>query len=511
MFSNNGGIPGTKIYTLSSRQLPEKPSSIEVVVDVNTTAKDALKTKLGTAWSEPENLYIWMAIKTDSSYSSYADELHPAMKIALDPSKTHYVAVFDLIANSSGNMSSTGFNWLNAGSLFSEYNTSGKMTGYYLFASDGWSNNSGNGSSYELEGTDPLDTKSFNFYQNFPKGKGLSNYVEFPAPAPATDVWIPIIQGSGSVSANVSKSDVTDADVITVTYKTPNASDDPKLQINNSGNYTHTTTSGTLDSASNLYVYEFKIRFQGNATTVLSDNQVDYLASKGTYYYLTFTGGNLGYWASYRYLGAVTNLAQENFDSSTPLTIATHTDSWYYDYSTYSYKQYSSAGNNWQMGLPDLGDRSTDIETKLISTNNALMVRGFSAGTSGSYDRYRSDYVEIPLGGGSGVTVPSGGGDLLLSFNERSDFADSDYVYVEAVLDSGYTFSLGSIDRWSSTLSSNNSWDTSIVDGWKTFSATQSGVTAGTVISKLRFNFYSDGYWESRGITLDNVKLDIVQ
>jgi hypothetical protein len=516
IFGSGDSIPGTKIYTLTSRQLPDKPSTIEFVVDVDTAAKTELQSKLLSAYHEPDQLYIWMAVKQDQTFGYYGStELKPIFRLSLDPAVTHYEAAFDLLKLSASISSGGyGFSWLEANSLFDEGNPADNMKGYYLFASDGYSYNS-TGSSYDLEGPNSLlDLHTFSFPNRFPKGQGLSNYIEYPEPGLThAGEWIPIIQGNGGVMSNLSTNELTSEDIITITYTT--AADDPvKPKLNVNGiEYDETSctndpitgnpvTYPIFDNTLNLNKWDFQFRFVSGPVTPITG--VDISATKGNWYGITVTQGKYYFWNQYLYRGQVTPLMSESFEGTPALTLTSDT-SYFWDYNTYAYQPYDRGINNWSVGTPDpSSDRTTNVENLGLSTGQTLNLRGASAGTWGGYDPDRYDYVDITVG-----SAIASGSDLMLKFSQRSDMADGDWVQVWAVMDDGYTtYNFGYFNRWSSTVT--NYWDSSIIDGWQRYSSTYSWVSGGT-IAKLRFAFYSDGFSQGRGITIDDVQLSSLQ
>lgn len=185
-------LSGTKIYSLSSSQMQGKPSTILYQLDVDTAAKAALVSKLGTGYEEPKVLYIWIGL----TWSGSGDmrEMHPIAKLDFVPGTLHYSGSFDLLEHvSTGDRNETNFHWLDATSWFSATNHPGAMTGYALLASEGWySSNSSNGSKvlFEVEGPDPQTMSYCQFPENAAKGPGLSNAIEYPSSGKA---FVPIV------------------------------------------------------------------------------------------------------------------------------------------------------------------------------------------------------------------------------------------------------------------------------------------------------------------------------
>jgi hypothetical protein len=192
-------LSGTKIYTLSSSQMQGKPSTILYQLDVDTAAKAALVSQLGTGYEEPKVLYIWIGLTWAGSGDMRA--MHPIAKLDLVPGTLHSSGSFDLLEHAStGDYSDTKFHWLDSTTWFSATSNAGVMTGYALLASEGWYSSNSDSSNrdsskgsqvlFEVEGPDPQTMVYCEFPENAAKGPGLSNAIEYP---PSGKAFVPIV------------------------------------------------------------------------------------------------------------------------------------------------------------------------------------------------------------------------------------------------------------------------------------------------------------------------------
>jgi hypothetical protein len=471
-----------------------------------------------------------MAIQKGGGNTWDEGQLKPVAKITLDlPAVTHYVTTFDIIEEAWSEDNWSGLGWIQANSLFDTDNpltigwdeTADNMTGFNLFASDGWSGSQDSGKSYRLEGDEPF--ADFYFPDKFPKGQGISNCIKYPntSVVPPTPDWVPIFVDPVGVTVDFTGYELTSDDIFTLTYSTKGSSDNPSFNVagitlTGADIPDDTNTLGVDESLTHLtavngvYKFIWKLRFftSGSPLTLLT-GVIDIPVTRGSTFSINTTGGGqYSFWNQYRYTGTPTGRFMEDFESVVDWTIYnSSSNGTYYDYNTWSYQNYDRPTNNWVVGTPESYERSSNVTAQ--STGQALMVRGAGAGAWGSYDSNRYDYLDLPVN--VPITAGTGGFDLKLSYGLRSDLSDGDSVEVQVVLSSGDVYGLGYFDRWSNNTVTNY-WDQNIVEGWMTYTASSSTIYnfSGT-IDTIRFRFISDNWYQSRGIIIDNVHLSTVE
>jgi len=268
-FTSKDSITGSEIYTVSSTQDLDNAALIHITVSVNQTERDALKASLGSSYRVPTSINVWMGVQSESNSSAYSTvELHPLTTISVGSDFTSATADVNLLSLVSG--SSNGLSWLSSEYFAKDgYNN---MTGYYLFASDGWSYSSNTSKTYDISGG---DSHSFTFPDRFPMGQGLS------ACASLTDLTTPafmqIINPDGW--ATTSATTVGVGDTIILTYTSSNSSAYPCLNFYGQGGsypyyYNLYSPLAPVQDSKGKYVWTFNLQFTayGNPNTYVTDD-----------------------------------------------------------------------------------------------------------------------------------------------------------------------------------------------------------------------------------------------
>ncbi|MFZ4618802.1 MAG: hypothetical protein ACOYM2_21765 [Rectinemataceae bacterium] len=493
MSTGDTALPGSEIYTLSSSQVPGKPSTIRVSVDIDAAKRDALKLKLGSDYFPPESLYLWLAASSPSgAYNVLNNDTFRSIysiPLSADPAVLRYEAAFDLFdLRKDSNLD--GLSWI-VDDMFNAAKPALNLSGYLLQASDGWWSAGPGGYVYGLEtgASAPLEAT---FRDTVPGGQGFSNCVEVSASS-----FSPILNVYGGYGYSLQPGSVVVAgDRLVISYLSDSETDLPTLGVSGFDLTLEAPASFASSPTQTAGVWQRQFTFifsTGTAPIAQVDGVVAVALpakASGFEFGLSSTAGKYSLSGlSYRYFGDTIDLlpgGTVDFEASPD----------------WSYFSGDPAGSSWTVDQPI--DRDPAVADAGLSSGKVLLLADpHSKATGSDYGKFRNDWVDIPVG----AAIPSNG-NLLCTFSLYCDLSRGDTVRVSLVKADGNEVqgSLFELDSHDETVI--NAWDPSVVKRWKALSTYWPGsAPAGTSIKSLRFRFASDGYLEGRGVAIDNVQL----
>ena len=200
----------------------------------------------------------------------------------------------NLLDLASGNYSG-GLSWLS-----SDYFTIGgtnDMTGFYLFASDGWSYSTDTSKDYELTNG---GNHSFSFPDRFPRGQGISDCCSLTDPG-----FKPIYHGGWTNTFSGSNySSIDSTTKMTLTYYSRVNTENPTLNV---GSYTLNPNSDPVESTDyGLYAWTFNVGFSTydystNTAVSVVDNYSVVPLYNGSSCYISSQNSTYYYYANYYY------------------------------------------------------------------------------------------------------------------------------------------------------------------------------------------------------------------